>query len=271
MAIHATAIVDQQAELDPTSEIGAYAIIEAHVRVGPGTRIYPHAFIGEHTTIGARCVLHPFCVVGHLPQDLKWSGEPSTTEIGDDTVIREHATIHRGTEGGTKTVVGSNCLIMSTAHVGHNCVLGERVILANGGLLAGHVTVGNRVTISGNVTVHQFVRIGDLVMVAGLTRVPQDVPPFMLVTPHGLIGPNVIGLRRAGLSSAERLELRVFHRLLFRSALHFPEALRHCQDQVRTDCGRRFLDFLSAPSRRGYLGYKGRRPRSAPEEVACES
>jgi UDP-N-acetylglucosamine acyltransferase len=253
MAIHPTALVDQRAEIDPTAEIGAYVMIERDVRIGPEARIYSHGYVAEGTTLGRRCQIHPFAVVGHLPQDLKFEGAPSYTQVGDETIVREHATIHRGTIPGSTTVVGMRCFLMSTAHVAHNCVLGDDVKLANGVLLAGHVEVGSGAFLSGNAMVHQFVRIGELAMIGGGSHVLKDVPPFMLVGPPGVASVNVVGMRRAGLSSAERLELRECHRILYRAGLQFPDAVQHVAQTVRTEPGRRLVEFLRAPSRRGYL------------------
>ena len=258
MAIHSTAIVDQTAEIDSTAEVGAYAIIEGGVHVGAETRIYPHAYVAKGTTLGRRCQIHPFAVVGHLPQDLKFDGSPSYTRVGDETVIREHASIHRGTVPGSTTLVGRRCFIMSTAHIAHNCIVGDDVKIANGGMLAGHVEVGQGAFISAILGIHQFVRIGELAMVSGGLRIPKDVPPFMTVGPAGVIGVNVVGLRRAGLGSAERLELRECHRILYRSELHFPEAIERVAQLVRTDPGRRVVEFLRAPSKRGFLRLKHR-------------
>lgn len=258
MPIHPTAIVDRTAEIDPTADVGPYAVIEREARIGAETRILHHAHVGAWTTLGRRVVVHPFAVCGYETQDLKYRGDVSYAIVGDETVIREHATINRGTEPESRTVLGRNCLIMSTAHVGHSCVLGDRVIIANGGLLSGHITVGDRAFISGNSAVHQFTRVGELVMVAGLCRVPNDVPPFMLVTTHGVTCPNVVGLRRAGFTSEERFELRRAHRLLFRSNLQWPQAVESVAAMVRTAPGRRLLDFLKAPTQRGYMTYRGR-------------
>lgn len=251
MAIHPTAIVDRTAEIDPTAEVGAYAIVERDVRIGPRVRLYPHAYVGEGTTLGADCEVHPFAVVGHPPQDLKFKGEPTFTVVGGGTIIREHATIHRGTMPGSTTVVGARCFIMSTGHIGHNCTVGDDVVIANGGLLAGHVSVGHRAFISGNAVVHQFSRLGELVMVAGGTRLVQDVPPYMLYGPRGVHAPNVVGLRRAGLGSTERHELRQCHRLLYRSGLRLPDAIERIAGLVQTEPGRKLLAFLREPSKRG--------------------
>ncbi|TWT42025.1 Acyl-[acyl-carrier-protein]--UDP-N-acetylglucosamine O-acyltransferase [Phycisphaerae bacterium RAS1] len=261
MAIHVTAVVDRRAEIDPSAEVGAYAIIETGVKIGPETRIWPHAYISAGTTIGCRVQVHPHAVVGHHPQDFAWKGSPSYTQIGDETIIRECATVHRGTLADTTTVVGKRCFLMACSHVGHNCVLGDDVKIANGGLLSGYVSVGDKTFISGLSGVHQFVRIGELVMLSGGTRVVMDIPPFMIWGPHGVTGPNVIGLRRAGLTGEERLELRKCHHLLYRSGLHFREAVARVAEFVRFAPGKRLAAFLAEPSKRGIGGYRhaGRR------------
>ncbi len=256
MAIHATAVVDPSAEIDPSVEVGPYAIIEGDVQIGAGTRIYPHAFIGQYTTLGERCEIHPFAVVGHVPQDMKFDGCVSYTRIGDETTIREGATIHRGAIADSTTVVGSRCLIMSVAHVGHDCILGNDVKLANSALLAGHVLVEDKAFISGNSAAHQFVRIGEMAIVSGGLRVTGDVLPFMMDVPEGIVGPNVVGMRRAGLSAAERQEIRHCHRVLFRSTFTFGEAIDKIAEDVKTEPGRKLVTFLRGPSKRGFLGFK---------------
>ncbi len=266
MPIHPTAIVDRTAEIDPTADIGAYAVVEPDVRIGPEVRLYPHAYISRGTTLGPRCQIHPFAVVGHLPQDLKFSGEPTYTEVGADTVVREHATIHRGTMPGSKTLVGHHCYIMATGHIGHNCTVGNHVIIANAGLIGGHITLGDRAFVSGCAVIHQFTRIGELAMIGGGCRVTKDVPPFMIVGPQGPFNVNVVGLRRAGYSSEERLELRECFRILYREETFFPRAIERVAEKVRTAPGRRLVEFLQAPSKRGYLR-KRRAGDGAREEV----
>lgn len=269
MPIHPTAIVDRSAEIDPTADVGAYAVVERNVRVGPETRLYPHAYVAEGTTLGMKCQIHPFAVVGHVPQDTKFSGEPSYTEIGDETIVREHATVHRGTAPGSRTLIGKRCFIMSTAHVGHNCIVGDEVVIANGGLAAGHVEIGDRAFISGNVAIHQFIRVGQLAMLGGrLAAIIKDIPPFLLVEVPGPVGLNIVGLRRAGTSPEEIREIRECHRLLYRSGLPFPKARAQIATMVKTDAGRRMLAFLEAPSRRGITPLK-RRP-AAGERIAEE-
>lgn len=253
MPIHPTAIVAGTSEVDPSADIGAYAVVEAHSRIGANARLYPHAYVSAYTTLGARCEVHPFAVVGHLPQDLKFKNEPSYCEVGADTVVREHATIHRGTMPESRTIVGEHCFLMSGAHIGHNCTVGNHVIMANTALLAGHVEVGDRAFLSGSVLVHQFCRIGEMVMMGGGSAITRDVPPFMLVYPPAMVlGPNVVGLRRQGFSPEERQEIRLCHRLLYRSGLPMNRAVTQIEKLVQTDVGRRFLAFLQAPNKRGF-------------------
>lgn len=258
MPIHPTAIVDSAACVDASAEIGAYAVVERGVTIGPQTKLWHHAFVAQGTTLGARVRVHPFAVVGHEPQDVKWAGAPSYTKVGDDTVIRESAEIHRGTLPESTTTIGARVYIMSHAHVGHNCAIDDDAILASGALLAGHVSVGRKAFISGNTSVHQFARIGELVMVRGLNAVTQDVVPFMTCALESVTGPNVIGLRRAGFSPAERAEIRAAHRLLFASGLIFGDAVERLATIVRSDPGRRLLAFAQAPSKRGFTRLRRR-------------
>ncbi len=266
MAIHPTAIVDRHAELDPTVEVGPYAIIEAGAQIQADTRIWHHAHVGCGARIGRRCQIHPFAVVSHPPQDLKWSGTPSYVQVGDDTILREHVSIHRGTMPESTTTIGARCFLMGASHVAHNCCVGDEVKMAQGAMLGGHATVGHGTFVGGNAAVHQFVRVGEMAMVAGVIRLIQDVPPFMLVGSQGPAGVNVIGLRRAGYPQETRTELRACYRLLYRSGLLFSTAVERIAQTVRTDSGRRLLAFLQAPSKRGYARYTG--SREGPDEAA---
>lgn len=256
MAVHPTAIVDSGAEIDATAEIGAYAVVEGGVRIGPETRVYPHAYIAQGTTLGRGCQIHPFAVVGHLPQDVKYDGSPSYTQVGDGTIVREHASIHRGTIPGSTTIVGQRCFIMATAHIAHNCVVGDDVTMVNAALLAGHVQVGARAFFGGGAGVHQFVRVGELAMVKGHTAMPTDVPPFMVMAPAGVVAPNIVGLRRAGFTADERMEIHRAYKTLYRSGLLFRKAIERVAETVETAPGRRLVDFLRAESRRGITGFK---------------
>lgn len=259
MAIHPHAAVDRGAEIDPSAEVGAYAIIESGVQIGPEAKIFPHAYVSQGTTVGRGCQIHPFAVVGHPPQDLAWDGAPSYTTVGDGAIIREGATIHRGTMPESTTVVGNRVYLMANSHVGHNCVVADNVILANGALLGGHVHVGARAFIGGNTGIHQFVHVGELAILGGVLRVVTDVPPFMLAGPAGVEAANVIGLRRAGFSNEERMEIREAYRTLYRSGLLFRDAVARVAKTVKTDPGRRLVDFLQRPSKRGFMGCRKRR------------
>lgn len=246
--------------------IGAYAIVERGTHIGPECRLWPHAFVAEGTTLGRGVQVHPFAVVGHWPQDLKWDGRPSYTRIGDGAVIREHASVHRGTMPDSTTVVGAECYIMAGGHVGHNCAVGERVIIANTALLAGHVHVGDRAFISGGVAVHQFTRVGELAILSGRAKaVTNDAPPFMMIGPAGPTGLNLVGLRRAGLSAEELRELRVCYRVLYRERLPWAAALGRAAAIAQTPAGQRLIAFLKGPSKRGHLRFK-RETHAADEE-----
>lgn len=254
MAIHRTAVVDPHAELDATVEVGAGAVVEGDVQIGEGSRIWPYAFIAGGARIGRRVEIHPFATVGHAPQDLAYDGSRTYAEIGDGCVIREHVSVHRGTVPGSSTRVGKRCYLMANSHVAHNCVLGDDVKLANGALLAGYVSVGDRAFLGGGVAVHQFTRVGELVMVRGLASVPMDVPSFMIAVADGVAGVNVIGLRRAGATREERADVQAAVRLLYRSGMPFRRAVAALPAAVRTDYGRRLVEFLQAPSKRGIAG-----------------
>jgi UDP-N-acetylglucosamine acyltransferase len=267
MPIHATAIVDRAAEIDSSVAVGPYAIIEAGVQIGAGVQVWAHAFIARGTALGRDVQVHPFAVVGHLPQDLKYKDAPSYTSVGDGTIVREHASIHRGTAPETTTRVGARCFIMATGHIAHNCEVGDDVVIANSAVLGGHVTVGSRAFISGNASIHQFVRVGELAMVGGNCRLVNDLAPFMALVPEGIMGPNVVGLRRAGYSDAERSEIRRCFLLLRRGDCLFPEAVQRIEALVQTVPGRRFVEFLQAPSKRGILSFRSRRSPAATSEA----
>ena len=254
MAVHPTAVVDRRADVDKTADIGPYAIIDGPVRVGANTRVYAHAYLSGWTEIGADCHIHPGAVVGHPPQDTAYAGEETYCRIGDGTVVREGASIHRGTAPGSATVVGRSCMIMTNAHIGHNCEVGDEVKLTNGSLLAGHVRVGDGAFISALSAIHQFARVGRLVMVAGFTRVLMDVPPFFTVDAGRCVGVNTVGMRRAGLTRDERVDVKNAFRILYRSGTTFRDATELLAESVTTDPGREIVAFLREPSRRGICG-----------------
>jgi UDP-N-acetylglucosamine acyltransferase len=255
MAIHPTALIDKRAEIDPSVEIGAYVIVDGPVRIGPQTRVYAHAYLTGATQIGAGCQIHPFAVIGHVPQDIGYGGTETYCTIGDGTIIREGVTIHRGTEEGSTTIVGKHCFLMAHSHVAHNCVVGDNVVLANAVLLGGHVHVGVGSFLGGSANAHQFVRIGERVMAQGLAKMSMDVPPYFMVADlNRCVGVNIVGMRRTGLSSAERTEIRDAYRLLYRSGMTFRKAVDQLATIVKTEPGRRLVAFLQSESRRGFCG-----------------
>lgn len=216
--IHPTATVDPAASLGEGVRIGPYCLVGPRVVLGAGSILESHVVVTGPTTIGERAHIFPFAVVGQIPQDLKYHGEDSTLVIGDDVRIREHVTIHLGTEGGGMvTRIGNGCLIMVGAHIAHDCLLGDRCIIVNNVLLGGHVTVGDHAIVGGGSAVHQFVRIGQHAMIGGMTGVEQDVIPYGLAMGDRgfLAGLNLVGLRRRGFDREATSTLRAAFKELF--------------------------------------------------------
>jgi len=252
MSIHASAVVDPRAIIHPTATIGPGAIVDGPVRIGGGCTLDPLAVVLGHTDIGAGCRIHSHAVIGGEPQDRKFAGEVSYTRIGPDCVIREGATVHRGTTPGSATTVGARCMLMTNTHVGHNCTLADDVILVSGALLGGHVEIGARAMISGNAAIHQFVRIGELALVGILARITQDVPPFFLTDQQGtIIGENRVGMTRAGLTADERREIHAAYRMIYRTGLGRSAAIEYLIGAASTPAGQRLRDFMIGDTRRG--------------------
>lgn len=217
MAIHPTAVITPRAELDAEVAVGPYVVIDGPVQIGRGTRILAHAVLTGWTRIGRDNEIHMGAVVGHVPQDVAYTGARSYLRIGDRNVIREHSQIHRGTTAESETVVGDDNFLMQHAHVAHNCRLGNHTVIGGGALLAGHVSVEDRAFVSGNCVVHQTVRIGTLALLRGLSRTSRDVPPFCIMDgTHTVRGINVVGLRRAGFGPERIADLRRAFSALFR-------------------------------------------------------
>jgi UDP-N-acetylglucosamine acyltransferase len=247
MEIHQTAIVHRNVDLAEDVEIGPYSIVNQGARIGAGTRIGSHVLVDAKTIIGKGCQIHHGAVVGTLPQDLKFKGEDTFVEVGDGTVVREFATINRGTEYRGKTVVGKNCFIMIYAHLAHDCLLGDRVILANSVNLGGHVEIDDWAIIGGLVPVHQFVHIGAHSIVGGGFRVQKDVCPYALVAGHPLktMGLNRIGLQRRGFPKETMQLLEKTFRILFKSKLNTSQATEKIKAEVELIPEvQKFLDFI---------------------------
>ena len=225
--VHATAIVDPQAQLDPTVSVGPYSVIGPHVKIGAGTAIGAHCVIEGRTTIGADNRIFQFSSLGAVPQDKKYAGEPTELVIGDRNTVREFCTFNRGVPGaGGKTSIGDDNWIMAYTHIAHDCAVGSHTTLANNTTLAGHVELGDWVTVGGLVGIHQFVKVGAHAMVGFATAVSQDVPPFMLVdgNPMAVRGFNVVGLRRRGFSAARIAAVKQMHRFIYRQGRTLDDA-----------------------------------------------
>ena len=228
MAVHPTAILHPDARLDPSVTVGPSTVIGPGVEIAAGVRIGAHVVIERDTSIGEGCRVFSGTSLGADPQDLKYAGESTRLEIGQRTTIREFCTINRGTASTGVTRIGSDSLIMAYVHVGHDCVIGDRVVLANMAQLGGHVSIGDWAIFGAMVGVHQFTRIGAHAFVGGMSRVTQDVPPFLLVVgnPCTLRGINVVGLQRRGFEKESIDGLRAAFRDLFKSRdLHLGQAL----------------------------------------------
>jgi UDP-N-acetylglucosamine acyltransferase len=250
LVIHPTAIIHPGAKLDATVRVGPYTVIDEGVRVGPECVIGPHVYLTGLTTIGAHNRFYAGCVIGEAPQDLKYTGEPTRLRIGDHNVFREHVTVHRSNRPEEETVIGSRNFFMANAHVAHNCRLGDWIILANGVLLGGHVTLDDRVFLSGNCVVHQFVRVGTLALMQGGSAISKDLPPYTMARGvNDLCGLNTVGLRRAGLTPADRLELRRLYHALFRGGRNLRAAVADAQKIFSSAPARAMLDFVAASTR----------------------
>ncbi len=248
--IHPTAIVHSKAKLDGTTRVGPYTVIDEGVEIGPHCIIGPWVYLTGLTSIGAHNHFFAGCIIGEAPQDLKYQGEPTRLRIGSYNVVREHVTVHRSNQPAEETVIGSHNFLMQHSHVAHNDALGDHVILAGGALLAGHVSVADDALISGNCLVHQFVRVGTLAMMQGGSAISKDLPPYTVARGgNGICGLNTVGLRRAGFTPAERLELKQLYRLLFREGLNLRSAITAAQKQFFSAPAKVMLDFLAASKR----------------------
>jgi len=251
--VHPTAIIDPDTDVAPDVAVGPYSIIGPGVVVGRGTVIGPHVLLERDTTLGEQCQIAKGAVIGSDAQDLKYEGEPSRLIVGDRTVVREYATLNRGTRVSGKTTVGSDCLIMAYAHVAHDCEIGNHVILSNAVNMGGHVVIEDWAIVGGLTAIHQFVRIGAHSFCGGGSRVPQDIPPYLKVAgnpvkPYGL---NSVGLERRGASKDVRRALKQTYQVLFQSRLTLTKALDIAEDEVEQIPEVRHLLTFIRSSKRG--------------------
>jgi UDP-N-acetylglucosamine acyltransferase len=268
--IHPTAVIDSKAQLDHNVNVGAYALIEGPAKIASGTEIQGHAVITGSVRIGKNNRIGYGAIIGSFPQDLSFDPKVSSgVEIGDNNVIREYCTIHRGTKEGSSTLVGSNNFLMAGSHLGHNARVADNVILANNTLLGGYAEVHDRAFIGGGSVVHQFTRIGAVSLLQGISGIGKDVPPFSIAVGINCVATiNVIGLRRAGFGPALREEVKCAFELLYRSGLNTKQALEEAGKRTWAPQIVTFWNFV-ATSKRGICPMvrgKGVKSESAGEE-----
>jgi UDP-N-acetylglucosamine acyltransferase len=250
--IHPTAIVDKNAEIDASVEIGPYCVIQRNVIIKKGTKLLSHVVIQGRTEIGENCTISPFASLGGPPQDISYKEEDTSLFVGSNNIIKEYVTMNRGTiHGGGITKVGNNNFIMAYTHVAHDCMVGNNIIMANCATLAGHVEVSDSVIFAGLCAVHQFCRIGKHAFISGLTGVPKDVPPFMIAAGSRakLYGLNVVGLERHGFLKEEISKLKKAYRILFRSALPLTESLKIIKEELAGEHITELVDFIESSKR----------------------
>jgi UDP-N-acetylglucosamine acyltransferase len=251
--IHPTALIDPQARLGSGVQVGPYAIIGPDVELGDGSRVGHHATLEGPAKIGPRNEFFPYAAIGFKTQDLKYKGEPTFLEIGEDNTFREFSTVHRGTAPGEKTVIGHGNLFLAYTHIAHNCIVGNKTIFSNNATLAGHVVVGDYAIISGLSAVHQFCRIGAHAIIGGCAKIVQDVPPFLIAdgNPAHLRGVNHVGLERRGFSEPDIKALRRVYRLLADKTLNFSQALEKitASEDAPNPHVRHLVEFLKTTDR----------------------
>jgi UDP-N-acetylglucosamine acyltransferase len=256
--IHSTAIVHPNAKISPDVEIGPFSIIGPHLTIGEKTTVQSHVVIEGRVAIGCGNFIGHGAIIGAPPQDVSFSPERKTkVEIGNENIIREYCTIHRGSPDGSSTKIGDRNFLMAGAHIGHNCVIGNNIVIANSCLLAGYVRVDDGAFLGGGSTFHQFMHIGRLVMVQGSSAFGKDLPPFVVAAERNFVfGLNIIGLRRAGFSENDRDDIKAAFKLIYLSGLNTSQALDKAATMAFGARGREFLDFVATSKKRGICPLK---------------
>ncbi len=251
--IHPTAIVAEEAVIADHVQIGPYSIIGPHVKIDTGTWINNHVVIEGHTSIGERCQIFSGACLGTDPQDKKYQKTRCYLDIGSDNIIREYVTIHPGSTEDARTVIGDRNLLMIGCHIAHDCHLGNEIAIANNTGLSGHVKVEDQAVISGIVGIHQFVRVGKLSMIGGVSKVVKDVPPFSICDGHPAVfcGLNSVGLKRAGISSKDALQIKKALKILFASGLIFSNAVKKIKSEFPSHRDIQHLLAFAEESERG--------------------
>lgn len=252
-------VIHPDAKIGQNVTIGPFTTVAADVEIGDNTWIAPHVSIMDGARIGKNCKIFQGAIVGSVPQDLKFNGEKTLLEIGDNTIIREYCTLNIGTTANWRTVIGKNCLVMAYVHVAHDCMIGNNVILANNVTLAGHIEIGDYARLGGMTAVHQFVKIGNDVMVGGGSLVRCDVPPFVTAArePLSYAGVNRIGLRRRGFNSSQIDNIRDIYRILFVRGNNFSQGVNQIELEIEESPEKaEILGFLKQSTRGLIKGYK---------------
>ncbi|MGF1656518.1 MAG: acyl-ACP--UDP-N-acetylglucosamine O-acyltransferase [Verrucomicrobiales bacterium] len=256
MQVHPSAIIDSRAVLGEEVVVGPHAVIEGPVKIGAHTQVLAGAVVTGQVEIGEHNRIGYGAVIGDWPQDLSF--DPSTSSgvrIGSHNVIREHATIHRSTLAGQQTVLGDHNYLMAGAHLGHDCVVGNHNVIANNSLLGGHVSMADRCFIGGGCVFHQFTRIGSLVITQGISGFGKDLPPYVLAAGvNGVVGVNVVGLRRANFDREAREEIKEAFKMIYHSELNVRQALEQAEAREWGPAAQEFWRFLRQDSKRGLCG-----------------
>ena len=235
--VHPEAIIGNNVIIDP------FAYVDRNVEIGDGTRIMTHATILYGARIGKNCTIFPHATISAIPQDLKFKGEETVAIIGDRTVIRECATVNRGTASKGFTIVGEDCLIMAYSHVAHDCIIKNHVILGNAAQLAGEVEIEDYANVSGGTLIHQFTRIGAHAMIQGGSKIPKDIPPYVMVgrEPISYVGLNVVGLRRRGFTSERINSIQEIYRYLYQSGYNTTQAMERIENELPVSVDRDYI------------------------------
>jgi UDP-N-acetylglucosamine acyltransferase len=249
------AFIHPDAQIGKDVTIEPFAYIAGNVIIGDGTWVGPNSTILDGARIGKKCRIFPSAVVSGIPQDLKFRGEETTAEIGDNTTVREGVTVNRGTAAVGKTVVGSGCLLMAYSHIGHDCAIGNSCIIGNGTGLAGEVKVDDWAILSGGTLVHQFARIGAHVMIGGGSKVRTDVPPFVKADrdPLSYLGLNSVGLTRRGFDKERIDEIHNIYRVIYQNGLNISQALDRVEEQFKPAIDRDYILEFIRKSERGII------------------
>jgi len=253
--IHNTAIVSSKAEIGNNVDIGPFTIIEDKVKIGDNCKIGAHCTIADGTILSRDVKIFNGAVLGTVPQDLKFSGEETTLEIGERTVIREYAFLNRGTKDKFKTVIGKDCFIMAFVHVAHDCFVGDGCIIANGTQIAGHCSVDKNTILSGHVLMHQFTQIGSFCMIEGGAKIKRDIPPYLMIAgePARFSGLNKIGLKRRGYTDDEIQKISDAYRIVYRSGLSTLDAVIKLENDYKDDLKVMLISDFLKKSKRGIV------------------